>query len=70
MNLIDEAQAGFWPGYSVVDNMFALQSMIQKYTTRPYGRFYVLYINFQKVFDSLVHYNFFPVSLVKEPMDI
>ena len=28
---IDEAQAGFRSGYSTIDNMFSLQSMIKKY---------------------------------------
>ena len=33
--------------------------MVQKYLTKPGGRFYVLYVDFQKAFDSLVHYNVF-----------
>ena len=33
--------------------------MFQKYLTKPGGRFYVLYVDFQKAFDSLVHYNLF-----------
>jgi hypothetical protein len=37
-DIIDEAQAGFRSGYSVVDNMFSLQAMIQKYISRPQGR--------------------------------
>ena len=42
--LIDEAQAGFRAGYSVTDNLFCLQSMVQKYLTKPGGRFYALFM--------------------------
>jgi len=56
---IDEAQAGFRSAYSTVDNMFTLQSLIQKYLSKPGGRFYVLYVDFQKAFDGLVHHNIF-----------
>ena len=57
--IIDESQAGFRAGYSVFDNLFSLQSMVQKYITKRGGRFYVLYVDFQKAFDSLVHYKLF-----------
>ena len=63
-NVISEAQAGFRAGYSVIDNIFSLQSIIQKYITRSYGRVYVLYVDFQKAFDSLVHVRMFH-SLLK-----
>jgi hypothetical protein len=46
--------------------MFSLQAMIQKYISRPQGRFYVLYIDFKKAFDSLVHYNIFKNILSKD----
>ena len=39
--------------------MFTLQSLIQKYLSKPGGRFYVLYVDFQKAFDGLVHHNLF-----------
>ena len=54
-SVIDEAQAGFRRGYSTVDNIFSLQVMIQKYTSKQKGRVYVLYIDFFKAFDSCVH---------------
>ena len=60
-NVIDESQAGFRAGYSVVDNMFTLQCVIQKYLSKPRGRFYVLYVDFQKAFDSLVHHKLFTI---------
>jgi len=53
-NKIAESQAGFRKGYSTIDNLFTLQSMVQKYTCKPGGRFYVLYVDFQKAFDSLI----------------
>ena len=58
-NKIDEAQAGFRSGYSTTDNLFTLQSLIQKYISKPGGRFYVLYVDFKQAFDSIVHYNLF-----------
>ena len=58
-NKTDEAQSGFRSGYSIVDNMFTLQSLILKYRSKPGGRFYVLYVDFQKAFDGLIHHKLF-----------
>ena len=58
-DLIDENQADFRHGYSVIDNLFTLQSVTQKYICKPSGRFYVLYVDFQKLFDSIVHNKLF-----------
>ncbi len=66
--IIEESQSGFRSGYSVVDNLFCLQSMIQKYTSKPGGRFYVLYVDIKKTFDSLVHFKLF-TSLYAKGMD-
>jgi len=60
---IDEAQAGFRTDYSVTDQIFTLQSMVEKYISRPRGRFYVLYVDFKKAFDSLVHFKLFNVLI-------
>ena len=38
---IDEAQSGFRAGYSTTDSIFILQSLVQKYLSKPRGRFYV-----------------------------
>jgi len=54
-NLIDESQAGFRQGYSTVDNIFNLQSVIQKYLSKKGGRIYVFYIDFLKAFDNCAH---------------
>jgi len=56
LDIIDEAQTGFRSGYSVIDDMFTLQCMVQTYITRPHGILYVLYVDFQKAFDCFVHY--------------
>ena len=55
-NIIHESQAGFRKHYSTTDNVFTLMAMIQKYLSRPKGRFYCIFIDFAKAFDS-VHHN-------------
>lgn len=51
--LIPASQAGFRKGYSTIDNIFCLQSLIQKYLSKKRGRFYVLFVDFSKAFDSV-----------------
>ncbi|MCG8044707.1 MAG: endonuclease/exonuclease/phosphatase family protein [Candidatus Thiodiazotropha taylori] len=53
--VVDESQAGFRRGYSTVDNIFSLQAVIQKYLSRPRGRFYCIFIDFRRAFDSIPH---------------
>ena len=50
---IPESQAGGRKGYSTIDNIFCLQSLIQKYLTKKCGRFYVLFIDFSRAYDSI-----------------
>ena len=50
---IPEAQAGFRKGYSTLDNIFSLQSIVQKYLTKKGGRFYSLFVDFSKAFDCV-----------------
>ncbi len=50
-----EEQAGFRKGYSTTDNIFTLQSLIQKYCSRKGGRFYVVFVDFSKAFDTIPH---------------
>ena len=52
-NLIPESQAGFRKDYSTVDHIFCLQALVQKYITKAKGRFYVLFVDFAKAFDSI-----------------
>ena len=54
-NIIHEEQSGFRQNYSVIDNTFALQSLAQKYLSKRKGRFYCLFIDFKKAFDSIDH---------------
>ena len=54
-NKIDESQAGFRAEYSAVDNIFVLQSLTRKYLSKPGGRFYCLYVDFKKAFDTINH---------------
>ena len=52
---LDESQAGFRAGYSAIDDIFILSVVIQKYLSRRGGRFYCLYVHFQKAFDTVEH---------------
>ena len=48
----DESHAGFRKRYSTIDNLFILQSVIQKYPTLKRGRVYGFYFDFRNAFDS------------------
>ena len=50
---IPECQAGFRSGYCTADNVFTLQALIQKYLSKSKGRFYCLFVDFHKAFDSI-----------------
>ena len=52
---IDEAQAGFRKGYSAVDNIFLSNLWLKHIFLKKGGRFYCLYLDFSKAFDSLIH---------------
>ena len=54
-DILEEAQAGFRKGYSTTDNIFTLQAMVQKYLSKCGGRFYCLFIDFSKAFDTIAH---------------
>ena len=53
--LLYEEQAGFRKGRSTVDQIFALQAVTQKYLSRRRGRFYVIFVDFSKAFDTISH---------------
>ena len=55
MDKITECQAGFRRGYSTIDNIFVLHVMVQKYLCKSKGRFYCVFIDFSKAFDSVNH---------------
>ena len=46
-------QGGFKKGYSTIDSIFTLNTIINKYTQRKGGRFYCAFIDFTKAFDLL-----------------
>ena len=54
-NAQHDEQAGYKKGYSTIDNIFVLQSIIQKYLSRQKGRYYVLFIDVSKAFDTIPH---------------
>ena len=62
---LDESQVGFRAGYSAIDNIFSLSSVVQKYLSRRGGRFYCLYVDFQEAFDKVEHVHLFK-SLMKK----
>ena len=52
-----EEQAGFRHGYSTVDQIFILQSMVQKYLCTKRGHLYVMFEDFATAFDSIPHFS-------------
>ena len=64
-NKIFENQAGFRKGKSSIDQIYILQSIVSKYLTKKKGRFYSVYVDFAKAFDSVPHLQLF-YSLIQE----
>ena len=54
-----EEQAGFTKGKSTFDQMFVLQSLISKYLSKTKGRFYSVFVDFSKAFDSVPYLHLF-----------
>lgn len=54
-NIVSEEQAAYRKGYSTIDQIFTLHSVVQKYLVKPKGRFYVIFVDFSKAFDSVSH---------------
>ena len=57
IGVIDEAQTGFRKDYSTTDNIFLLHALVQKYLCRARGRFYCIFVEFKRAFDSIQHAN-------------
>ena len=53
--VIDESQAGFRKQYTTSDNIFTLMALCQKYLSKKKGRFYCIFVDFAKAFDSIQH---------------
>lgn len=51
----NEEQAGYRKGYSTIDQMFNLQSLVQKHICKQKGRCFVLMVDFSKAFDTIPH---------------
>ena len=58
-DLMYEEQAGFTKGKSTIDQVFILQTIIQKYLDKKKGRCYNVFIDFSKAFDSIPHSHLF-----------
>ena len=54
-NVLDERQAGFRQKYTTIDNVFNLMAVVKKYLTKKGGRFYCIFIDFEKAFDNVQH---------------
>ena len=60
-----EVQGGFTKGKSTIDQIFVFQSLVSKYVTKKRGRFYRVFVDFAKAFDSVPHLHLF-YSLIQE----
>ena len=58
-NKMSELQAGFTKGKSTIDHIFVLQSLVSKYLLRKKGRFYSVFVDFSKAFDTVPHLHLF-----------
>jgi len=54
-NMQAEEQAAYRKGYSTVDQIYVLQSLVQKQLCKKGGRYYVIFIDFAAAFDSVPH---------------
>ena len=50
-----EEQAAYRKGYGTVDQIFVLQSLIEKQLSQRHGRYYVIFVDFHKAFDGIPH---------------
>jgi len=58
-NKIHDSQAGFTKGKSTVDHIFVLQTLVSKYLSKMKGRFYSVFVDFKKAFDTVPHLHLF-----------
>ena len=66
-NIIAECQAGFRQGRSTVDQLFILKTIVDKYLFRKKGRFYCMFVDFSKAFDT-VNRDYLIYTLIKQGM--
>ena len=60
-----EVQGGFTKGKITIDQIFVFQSLVSKYLSKKRGRFYTVFVDFAKAFDSVPHLHLF-YSLIQE----
>ena len=60
-----EVQGGFTKGKSTIDQIFMFQSLVSKYVSKKRGRFYSVFVDFAKAFESVPHLHLF-YSLIQE----
>ena len=65
--ILSECQAGFRGKKRMVDQMFILKTMIDRFLFRKRGRFYCMFVDFSKAFDT-VNRNYLFYSLIKSGM--
>ena len=51
--IIGEEQAGFREQHTTIDQLFCLHTIINKYLRHEGGRFYALFVDFEKAFDRV-----------------
>ena len=54
-NVIHQEQAGFRKGFRTTDNVFILDTIINKYLSQKRGRIYIGFVDFRKAFDLVNH---------------
>ena len=52
-NVLGEEQAGFRKQHTTIDDVFCLHTLITKYLRHKGGRFYALFVDFEKAFDHV-----------------
>ena len=66
-NIIAECQAGFRQGRSTIDQIFILKTIVDKYLFRKKGRFYCMFVDFSKAFDT-VNRDYLIYTVIKQGM--
>ena len=52
-SILCQEQGGFKQGFSTIDSIFTLNTIVTKYTQKKGGRFYCAFVDFTKAFDLL-----------------
>ena len=62
-----ECQSGFRQGRSTIDQISILKTIIDKFLFRKKGRFYCMFVDFSKAFDT-VNRDYLTYMLIKQGM--